>query len=502
MTDYDAIVIGAGNGGLASAAALARGGARVLVLERHNIPGGCATSFCRGRFEFEVSLHQLSGLGRPDFPGPVRGLLQNLGVLGKLEFVEMKNLFRFIVPDRVDVVLPANRAGIVQVLQERFPDEKDEIERFFDLVYRFFQEVISAFYLRDPEVTPEKYPLYFQYAFRDSQSVLDEYFRDPYLKLVIAGYWGYMGLPPRLLAFSDLAALLFAYIEFKPWHIKGGSQALSNSLAAAVLEAGGEIRFSCGAARIVTRNGAVQAVVTDRGEEITARYVVSNASAVATFAGLLDDGEERKDALREVRGAIVGTSFLTLYAGLRCPPEAVSISETTNFVCTSTDMGRDFALCRTLDVSGPPLIMSCYDVSDPEFSPEGACQAAIVTMKYAEPWLRVPPEEYAAEKYRAAETILRRIEPHFPGFTAHIEEMEIATPITHMRYLGHPGGSPYGFEQHVKDSTLFRNPKPPVKGLYGTGAWYGMPGYQPTLTSGAAAARAILREMSRKENAR
>jgi prolycopene isomerase len=246
----------------------------------------------------------------------------------------------------------------------------------------------------------------------------------------------------------------------------------------------------------------VQAVVTDRGEEITARYVVSNASAVATFAGLLDSGEERKDALQEVRGAIVGTSFLTVYAGLRCPPEAVSISETTNFICTSTDMDRDFALCRTLDVSGPPLIMSCYDVSDPVFSPEGTCQAAIVTMKYAEPWLRVPPEEYAAEKYRAAETILRRIEPHFPGFTANIEEMEVATPITHMRYLGHPGGSPYGFEQHVKDSTLFRNPKPPVKGLYGTGAWYGMPGYQPTLTSGAAAARAMLREMSRKENAR
>lgn len=502
MTDYDAIVIGAGNGGLTAAAALARGGARVLVLERHNVPGGCATSFRRGRFEFEVSLHQLSGLGRPEFPGPLRGLLQGLGVLGTLEFVEMESLFRFIVPDRVDLTLPADRAGILQVLQERFPDEKDGIERFFDLVYRFFHEVIGAFYMRDPEVTPEKYPLYFRYAFRDSQSVLDEYFRDPWLKLVLAGYWGYMGLPPRLLAFTDLAALLFAYIEFKPWHLKGGSQALSNALASAALNAGGEIRFSCAATRIVTKNGAVQAVVTDRGEEITTRYVISNASAVATFSGLLDGGEGQAEALKEIRGAVVGTSFLTVYAGLRCPPEAVSISETTNFISTSTDIDRDFALCRTLDVSEQPLIMSCYDVSDPTFSPEGTCQAAIVLMKYAEPWLRVPPEEYAAEKYRAAEVVLKRIEPHFPGFSANIEELEIATPITHMRYLGHPGGSPYGFEQHVKDSTLFRNPKPPVKGLFGAGAWYGMPGYQPTLTSGAAAARAVLREMTRKENAR
>jgi len=61
MPDYDVIVIGAGNGGLTASASLAKRGARVLLLERHNLPGGCATSFIRGRFEFEVALHQLSG---------------------------------------------------------------------------------------------------------------------------------------------------------------------------------------------------------------------------------------------------------------------------------------------------------------------------------------------------------------------------------------------------------------------------------------------------------
>ncbi len=52
MPDYDVIVIGAGNGGLAAAASLARDGQKTLLLERHNVPGGCATSFIRGRFEF------------------------------------------------------------------------------------------------------------------------------------------------------------------------------------------------------------------------------------------------------------------------------------------------------------------------------------------------------------------------------------------------------------------------------------------------------------------
>jgi phytoene dehydrogenase-like protein len=55
MQNYDVIVIGAGNAGLTAAATLSQKGLNVLLLERHNIPGGSATSFCRGRFEFEVA---------------------------------------------------------------------------------------------------------------------------------------------------------------------------------------------------------------------------------------------------------------------------------------------------------------------------------------------------------------------------------------------------------------------------------------------------------------
>lgn len=499
VADYDVVVIGAGNAGLTAAATLARKGARVLLLERHNIPGGCATSFCRGRFEFEVSLHQLSGMGTPEFPGPLQGLLQDLGVRDKLEFVRMADLYRVMVPGQMDLVLPADKGGVIEALQGRFPAERMNISRFFDLVYRFFSEVISAFYMKDPEVTPEKYPLYFKYAFRDTQSVLDAHFTDPLLKLAVGIYWCYMGLPPRLLAFSDLAAILFAYIELKPGHIKGGSQALSNAIVDSFLGNGGHVRFNCGAEKIIVRDGAVRGVVTEQGEEITARYVLSNASPITTFLELIGRDDCPPAVLDELKGTVYSTSFFTIFAGLRCEPEAVGIAEATNFICATTDFDRDFALSRTLACDESSLIMTCYDVSDPGFSPPGACQCAIVAMKYAEPWLQVPPEQYAAEKYRSADAILRRVEAHFPGFREQIEEIEIATPLTHLRYLAQPGGSPYGFEQHVKDSSFFRSPKPSLKGLYCAGAWYGQPGYQPTLTSGVQAARAILRDMKTGE---
>jgi phytoene dehydrogenase-like protein len=74
---YDAIVIGAGNGGLTAAVTLAGKGIRTLLLERHNLPGGFATSFVRGRFEFEPSLHEIADFGPPDDKGSVRKLLED-----------------------------------------------------------------------------------------------------------------------------------------------------------------------------------------------------------------------------------------------------------------------------------------------------------------------------------------------------------------------------------------------------------------------------------------
>jgi phytoene dehydrogenase-like protein len=86
----------------------------------------------------------------------------------------------------------------------------------------------------------------------------------------------------------------------------------------------------------------------------------------------------------------------------------------------------------------------------------------------------------------------------FPGFRNHIEEIEAATPLTHMRYLGHPGGAIYGFEQFAKDSPLFLTGRTPIKGLYFAGSWVGSGGFQPTLTSGRSSARSILKDMRKQ----
>ncbi|MGB4018821.1 MAG: NAD(P)/FAD-dependent oxidoreductase [Syntrophomonadaceae bacterium] len=493
MSAYDVVVIGAGNGGLTAACSLAQKGIKTLLLEKHNVPGGCATSFCRGRFEFEVALHQLSGMGTPEKPGPLRYVLDKLGVVDRLEWVEMENLYRLLVPGQLDITLPADREGVIATLQERFPAESDNINSFFDLLYQFCIELLGTY--RDPQASPEVYPTYFQYALTSTQEVLDQYFTDPLLKMALAVYWGYMGVPPASLSFADMAILLFAYIELKPYHLKGGSQALSTALLEKYYESNGTARFNCGVSRILVEEGKVTGVVTEQGDTIATDYVVSNASTLAVYTEMIDPEHVPEEQFKILGGSTIGPSSFTLYIGLDCEPAQVGIDETTNFLGTTTDMNKVFSSLKRVEVENDYVLLTCYNISDPDASPPGTSQVVIVDLKYGEPWLEIPPHQYYEKKYQLADQLLDRVEHYFPGFREHIEEIEVATPLTHMRYLSTPGGAIYGFDQYAKDSNMFVSPLSPIKGLYFAGAWAGSGGFQPTLSSGAAAARAILKDL-------
>ena len=58
---YDVVVIGSGMGGLTAASLLSRAGKKVLVVERHDRPGGYAHSFRRGFYNFDAAVHLVGG---------------------------------------------------------------------------------------------------------------------------------------------------------------------------------------------------------------------------------------------------------------------------------------------------------------------------------------------------------------------------------------------------------------------------------------------------------
>ena len=109
ITDsYDVVIIGAGNGGLTAATTLAMNGAKVLLLEQHNLPGGFATSFVRGRFEFETSLHEMDEYGPESNQGAVKRLFEKRYNLD-IDMVRVPEAYRLIITDpenKVDVIMP------------------------------------------------------------------------------------------------------------------------------------------------------------------------------------------------------------------------------------------------------------------------------------------------------------------------------------------------------------------------------------------------------------
>lgn len=496
MSHYDTVVIGAGNAGLMAATRLQREGSKTLLLERHNVPGGCATSFVRGDFEFEVALHQLSGVGTESSPFIMRRVFEELGVLDKIELVQEEELYRIVMPGRLDVTLPADWKELQNHLKNLFPEEKDSIERFFTLseavVNEYYFVLPRARLTNDEEKLRLKCPNFVAYGLRSTSDVLNEFFSNDDLMNVITPYWSYVGIPTTDLVFAEFIGMLYFYCVYKPWHIKGGSQMLSSALLSSFEEAGGEVRFHCAAEKILTENGAVTAVLLETGETVTCNAVVSNASPLITYHEMLDLETPPSSVLQDFKSRRMGVSAVCLYLGLDCSPEELGFTTASTFVMTTSNAEVTEERMYTLDAPDWGMV-TCYNFIDEELAPKGKAVVTLVALQYGEAWKDVPPESYISTKYEFGDKLIALVEQAYPKIREHIEKAEVATPMTMMRYLNTPGGAIYGFKQTLQDGSLMRESLDAIDGLYSASSWTSMGGFQPTYLNGYNTARKILK---------
>ncbi len=492
----DAIVVGAGLGGLTAALTMAHRGLRVLVLERNGVPGGCATSFVRGRYEFEVSLHQLSGVGMAERPGRLYPFLDELGVMDEVEFVRSPAFFRSVFPD-LDITLPAGREPFEATLCDAFPDAADGIRRFLRLVFTMGKEV-EYFYplMACPSLPPPgrvlplpfKTPNMMRYAMLTWGQVLDRHVDDPRARALLSQIWSYLGLPPSRLSFTFLASAMASYIDQGPLYVNGRSQALSNGLVRLLERAGGEVRLNQGVREIRSDGGRITGVVTDAGEEIPAARVVSNVDPVTTCRELMDPDLVGDMYWHRLRSSTLGPSTLNLYLGLARDGAQLGLTDHETFVNEGYDIDERWERMKTI---GPPAetTVTHFNSVIPDISPPGTSMVVVTSLMYGEPWLAVAPEDYVATKQRVADQMLALAERVVPDLRDAIEVIEVATPLTNMRYMGQLGGAVYGFEQPPGETTLFRlSHKGPLNGLFFAGA-FTQPGggFEPAMLSGCSA---------------
>lgn len=496
---FDAIVIGAGNGGMTGALTLARAGKSVLLIEQHSITGGCGSSFVRGRFEFETGLHQLYGIGDSfgGEKGALRKLFEELEVWDKIEFVRQDEAFRLAFKDFMEVTLPNTRDEFVAFLQEFFSDEAEAVMEYQTLVERAGLEFMRLydFVAENKAVTREEFPVLYEYGTHTGEYMLDKYFESPMLKGVYQCLYGYLGIPIERVPFAVLAALYER--EGGTWNVHETSMSMSNALTNAFVDKGGTLKLNTRVERIIIEDNEVKGVVTDAGEVFHSNIVLCNANRINAYVDMIDNLLVPEETYADLRVSSPSQSIIGVNIGLDCPAAEVGIANATSFLMQMPGGPKrryDANLRQLEDVASEYL--TCYDIDDPNYGPEGTCTLTILTAKLTEPFVDVPPEKYHEAKFGYAEKMLEYFYQYYPDVRDHIEEIEVFTPMTIMRYIGSQNGAVYGTDAHIKDLIATKlDARSPFKGLYFCGATLLFGGFHTTLMSGNTAAKLILKDI-------
>ncbi len=503
MPDYDVIVIGAGNGGLGASAKLAKHGAKVLCLEQHNLPGGFGSSFVRGRFEFETSLHILCDYGSKDNKGNVRNFLDDIGL--KLELHPVPDAYRFVLEQEdIDVILPPGVYEYIETVESEAPGSREEMTRYFTLC----KEVLDALnYLAESKGKPDKKILRTKYAnflktgAYTAQEVTDKFNFSRRAKNLLYPYWLNFGPPMSRLNFTIWAAFLYKYMTMGGYLPKNRSHELMAALQARAEELGAEFRFNTKVEKILVKNGRVRGVETSDGETITAHHVICNASPTLAYNKLVWPRNEVPDiAYKYINARKHGVGVFVVYMGLDAPPEEIGLTTYGYVVGPHADTEK---LYESFYKPEAPIIQAttCLNLALPGCSPPGTTILSMTCLMRPEAWANVRPEDYFETKTRMADELITQFERGTKlSIRKHIEEIEISTPETYARYTGTYNGIIYGYEMEPWDSVIPRmlsiQDEKYIDGLYFAGGFsFRALGYSSSLLSGQTTALLTLKEM-------
>jgi prolycopene isomerase len=500
------VVIGGGLGGLTAAAHLARRGSPVTLVEQHFKPGGYATTFQRGQFDFDVSLHQTSSA-----QGGLRAVLQATGIADEIETIETPELCRIITPDH-DLIWPQRDPdAIVAGLVETFPEEEDGIRDFFGSMLGILDEAMKGF---DPDSWWAKatFPITHRkmWAVRNKTlgDILDEHVQDGRVRSILSTFWPYYGLPPSKLSGFYYSVATASYLRFGGHYIRNRSQDLSDALMHAIEAEGGTVMLGTKASFITMENGAVSGVTLSDGRHLEAAAVISNASVPTTMEMMgsrpaAEYEEEQREYVEKLETYRPALSTFLIFLGLNREIRG-TIPGYEIFVQNGYDPEKVYEACLACDPLQNDLAVTIYDNAFEGYSQPGSSTVALLMLSGYEPWRKYEADyfagrkdEYNAEKERIARVLIERAEQRvIPGLSSMIEVMEIGTPLTNVRYTGNPGGAIYGYEQSMANSYMNRLPnETPFKGLYFASAWTNPGGgYQPCLQSGITAAQRVMRD--------
>jgi phytoene dehydrogenase-like protein len=270
---------------------------------------------------------------------------------------------------------------------------------------------------------------------------------------------------------------------FRSWGFaRGGTGAISNSIAEAAEEAGVEIRTKAPIAKIIVKEGRAKGVVLQNGDEIYAEVVSSSVDPRHTFINFMEPGNVPDEFLEEVRRykfrGSSGKVNLALDAlpDFKCMPGpgahlrgAMSISPSVEYMERAYDDAKYGNFSRR-----PYIDMVIPSLTDPSVAPPGK-HVMSCFVQYA-PYKLRPGLNWDDQKEAFGNNVIDTISEYAPNIKNIIVGKQVVTPLDLEREFGLSEGNIFQGELSL-EQLFFLRPVPgwaqfrtPVKNLYMCGS--------------------------------
>ncbi|MBQ2157603.1 MAG: NAD(P)/FAD-dependent oxidoreductase [Oscillospiraceae bacterium] len=504
---YEVVIIGGGLAGMACALQLQAWGIKdILILEKHNLPGGLATDFVRNGFEIEATLHEMMSIGTKDNRLKVGKFFDDMGV--DIDWLHVPECYRVVLPNSgIDATLHEGYETVAREIDAKVPGTYDKVHELMLLCRRVYDSmnILSVTPMSKVQMLL-KHPDFVKTVGYSATEVINTFDLPKKAVEMLTPYWIYVGNRMDDLPFTIYAFLMADYFTGS-YVCRGYSHEMSMKMQAKVEENGAQFELRQEVTKILVKNGKAVGVRTARGDEISCDYVVSAAYPNKVYTRMIEPASEVPEgALKMVNGRALSVCPVSIIMVLEGRPEELGITNYSTFSGDTMDTNEIWENYKNLSEPYNYITTICLNYANPNCVPDGYTQLSITALPLNDPFADVTEESYFDFKRRLANEMIEKYLRHtgVPDFRDKIVEIEVETPMTVAHYVGAWKGSIYGYSHSLSDHAVARLQMKEedkfIEGLEFAGA-HGMSGdgMGPQITNGRAAAKAIREDKERKE---
>ena len=326
-TTYDAIVVGSGMGSLSTAAILAKEGQKVLVLEKHYTAGGFTHVFKRKGYEWDVGIHYIGDVQRPN--SVVKKVFDYISD-AQLKWADMGNVYDKIIIGDKSYDFVKGTQNFKNKLYEYFPNEKEAIDRYVNLVFKA-TKASQSFYMEKavPKLVSKFFgnkmrKAFLQFSNKTTFEVLSSLTQNKELIKVLSGQYGDYGLPPKQSSFTMHASVARHYFDGASFPI-GGSSQIAKTIDKVIAQSGGTILINANVKEVLIKNNKAIGVIMADEKIFYAKNIISGTGVINTYKKLLPQQTVLKHQLnKQLQQVNPSVSHACLYLGINESPDKLN----------------------------------------------------------------------------------------------------------------------------------------------------------------------------------